>query len=372
MDLRKGKIVTSFTTGRRYRVGEPLGRGGYGRVYHAFRLSKNNRRMEEVCLKTTRDAASWHREAYFGELLGFSRRVIHLHDSFPLALRQGGRNKMLYCLVLELARHGTVADYLERTGKPWPEVRVRREMIALLKVIDQLHGGSATHRDLTPLNIFVCDQGRLKLGDFGIARHQLAGRPAEVEAFASTFVSARVKTGRRRIWAAVDDVFQMGQLMAMLLRGEAHEQLTGVMINRLDCSVEAKTIIKRAAGVRHRRYADAFELLQALRNEASDAGPPRTIQGRTVAFAGPLSEGHAKAEIVVLAAGGLVADRVTPEVDFVVHGGRLMGYSSAKLQQAAKLVRAGHPIKIISEAELRRFIREERPHRAAAPADDRG
>jgi NAD-dependent DNA ligase len=185
-----------------------------------------------------------------------------------------------------------------------------------------------------------------------------------VEAFASSFVSARVKAGTRRVWAAVDDVFQMGQLMAMLLRGEAHEQLTGVMINRLGCSAELKTIIKRAAGVRHRRYADAFELLQDLRGEPSDVGRPRSIQARVVAFAGPLSEGHAKAEILVLAAGGLVADRVTPEVDLVIHGGRML-HHSAKLQQAAKLARAGHPLKIISEAELRRLIREDRPRRDA-------
>ena len=28
------------------------------------------------------------------------------------------------------------------------------------------------HRDLTPLNVFVCDGRRLKLGDFGIVRQQ--------------------------------------------------------------------------------------------------------------------------------------------------------------------------------------------------------
>jgi serine/threonine protein kinase len=28
------------------------------------------------------------------------------------------------------------------------------------------------HRDLTPMNVFVCDERRLKLGDFGIVRQQ--------------------------------------------------------------------------------------------------------------------------------------------------------------------------------------------------------
>ena len=61
--------------------------------------------------------------------------------------------------MLELAEHGTVADYLKRTGKPWTEARAKREIMALLRVLDQLHGGSATHRDITPFNIFVCKNG---------------------------------------------------------------------------------------------------------------------------------------------------------------------------------------------------------------------
>jgi serine/threonine protein kinase len=37
-------------------------------------------------------------------------------------------------------------------------------------VLGKLHRGQALHRDLTPLNVFVCDERRLKLGDFGIVR----------------------------------------------------------------------------------------------------------------------------------------------------------------------------------------------------------
>jgi len=374
MKLKKGTTVTSFTSGQRYRVGEHLGTGGFGRAYRAHRLSRRGTPMEEVCIKTTSDATSWHREAYFGELFSFSRRVIHLHDSFPLALRRSGRSVMLYCLVLELARHGTVADYLELTGKGWPQERVRREAMALLKVIDQLHGGSATHRDITPLNLFVCDNGRLKLGDFGIARHQLAGRTATVEAFTSSFVSARVKSGTRRAWAAVDDVFQMGQLMAMLLRGEADHQLTKVMINRLGCDPELKAIIKRATGPRHLRYADAFEMLQALRGDESSSAPrPRSLLGKLVVFAGPLSLSHLEAELLVLEAGGLVADRVTKEVNLVVHGGRNRhGHRSSKLQQAERLARAGHKLRIIAESEFRRLVRQDRARVSADRLDDRG
>ena len=39
-------------------------------------------------------------------------------------------------------------------------------------MLGRLHRGQTLYRDLTPLNVFVCDGPSLKLGDFGIARPQ--------------------------------------------------------------------------------------------------------------------------------------------------------------------------------------------------------
>ena len=46
-----------------------------------------------------------------------------------------------------------------------------------------LHRGQALHRDLTPFNVFVCEDEQLKLGDFGIATHQLSRRGVTADAF---------------------------------------------------------------------------------------------------------------------------------------------------------------------------------------------
>src|SRR5690606_18180348 len=156
--LAKGRIVKSPVTERRYRIGKVIGTGGYGKAYRALDLTNR----AAVCLKYTFDQLSWHRESYFGELLRRNPRVIQIYDSFPV-MAKSGRGRIRYCLVLELAEHGTVADYLKLTGKPWSEARAKREIMALLRVLDQLHGGSATHRDITPFNIFVCKSGVLKL-----------------------------------------------------------------------------------------------------------------------------------------------------------------------------------------------------------------
>ena len=258
-------MLTSQVTGTRYKIAEDIGSGGYGRAYHAWRIDRRGRRLREVCLKLGVDQASWHREAYFGELFAESKRVIQVYDSFPVVLQIEGSSTMLFGLALELARYGTVADYLQSTKKPWPQRRTLREILALLSVLDQLHGGSAFHRDITPFNVFVCGQGNLKLGDFGIARHQLAGRPLLADAFNSSFVTQRIKGGVLRRWTAMDDVYQMGQLMGMLLMGRADEILTPPLIGDLSCDRQLRDLIRRATGPRRRRHHDAGEMIRAIR-----------------------------------------------------------------------------------------------------------
>lgn len=355
--LVRGSVVRSPVTHRRYRIGRIIGYGGYGKVFEALDLSHRAR----VCLKYTLDQTSWHRESYFGELLRRNRRVIQLYDSFPVMPGRSGRGKIRYCLVLELAEHGTVADYLEHTGKPWSEKRARREIAALLKLLDQLHGGSATHRDITPFNIFVCKNGVLKLGDFGIARHELAGRPTKPDAFNPDYVTRGFIDAEHRAWTAVDDVFQMGQLLAMLLLGRSRERIRPRDLRGLDVSPELVAVIKRAIGPRSRRYADAWEMLQALRG---DPPPPPTrvesLRDKTVVFSGPMSLSRFDAEVLAVEAGARVARRVTRDVDVFVQGRRPRsreGSRPAKLVQAQRLLKKGHRIHFIGEAEFRRLAR---------------
>ena len=112
MRLKPNDVVTSPVSGTSYRIGKTLGEGGFGLAYQAWELNRRKKPVEEVCLKTTPDQASWHRESYFGELLSRSKRVIQTLDSFPLVPKKRG-GRLLFALVLELADKGTVADYLE-------------------------------------------------------------------------------------------------------------------------------------------------------------------------------------------------------------------------------------------------------------------
>src|SRR6266705_1579180 len=167
--LAPAQVITSPETRLRYRVDRLLGEGGFGQAYLASRLWRSRMVTAIVFIKVSERIDGWLREAYFGQLLDGHPRAIRVYDTFPL-MRSDGR--VLYCLTLEYARQGDLRAFLHSTGRGWPESTARREIAGILQVLGKLHRGQMLHRDLTPMNVFVCEGRNLKLGDFGIVRHQ--------------------------------------------------------------------------------------------------------------------------------------------------------------------------------------------------------
>jgi serine/threonine protein kinase len=358
--IKSGTIIDSPVTGSRFRIAELLGEGGFGCAYRLHRLDAKGRSSEELCLKATLDPESWHREAYFGELLRRCDRAIRMYESFPL-FPPRRKQEIHYCLVFELAESGTIRDYLGSTRKPWSPKRATREIVALLKLLDQLHVTGALHRDITPMNVFVCGKALLKLGDFGIARHVLDGMQATASVFNPWFVSAKMAQGSQRYWLASDDVYQMGQLLAMLLRGDPDNLITEEEVQHLSCDDDLKEVIARAIGPRKSRYESACEMLRAIQGDDGATGPRvDCLDGKTVVFTGPLSIPRFDAEVMVRQAGGSVVGDVSKRVNVLVQGGRSPHYNNGhkgeKLRKAEKLIREGHPISIINERQFLKLV----------------
>src|SRR5436309_9544944 len=214
------------------------------------------------CIKVSTRIDGWLREAYFGQLLDGHPRAIRIFDVFPLMHSEG---QVLYCLALEYARHGDLRAFLRRAGKGWPERTVRREIAGILEVLGKLHRGQMLHRDLTPLNVFVCDGPCLKLGDFGIVRHQSDRRGITARTMNALTAPSDILAGAVPKWQARDDVYQVGQLLGMLVKGDATVRVRTPEIRRLACGDHLKEIIHRCIGERRKRYESADELIAALR-----------------------------------------------------------------------------------------------------------
>src|SRR2546428_1602818 len=231
--LVPSEVVVSPETQLQYRIERMLGEGGFGQVFLATRLGRSAVVPEIVCIKVSARIDGWLREAYFGQLLDGHPRAIRVFDTFPL-VRPGG--EVLYCLTLEYARHGDLSAFLSRAGKGWNETTARREIAGILEVLGKLHRGHTLHRDLTPLNVFVCDGRHLKLGDFGIVRQQSDQRGITAHTMNALTAPSDILARAVPKWQARDDVYQVGQLLGMLIKGDAHVRVRPFEVRRLPCT----------------------------------------------------------------------------------------------------------------------------------------
>src|SRR5690606_25290592 len=199
---------------------------------------------------------------------------------------------------------------------------VRREIAGVLEVLGKLHRGQVLHRDLTPLNVFVCDGHRLKLGDFGITRHQTDGRGITARTMNALTAPSDIIAGTVPKWQARDDVYQVGQLIAMLVKGNARSRIRTSDVRRLPCSDHLKEIIYRCIGERRKRYETANELIEALRTRPAvlKPGVQRTLKGVHLACAGILSKPRAEAIKAARRAGAVVHSMPSIKASVVVRG----------------------------------------------------
>jgi serine/threonine protein kinase len=357
--LVPGDVIASPETHVEYRIDSLLGEGGFGQAYLAKRLGRSRLVPPIVCVKASSRIDGWIREAYFGLLLDGHPRAIRVYDSFPFVRAD---SRILYCLALEYATEGDLRTWLHRRRKGWPERTVRREIAGILEVLGKLHRGQMLHRDLTPMNVFVCGDGTLKLGDFGIVRHQSDRRGISASTMNLLTAPSDIIAGAAPKWQARDDVYQVGQLLGMLIRGDATARIRTAEIRSLPCSDHLKEIVYRCLGERRKRYESASELIEALSNPPASlrAGVKRTLKDVHLAFTGILSRPRSEAARAAKRAGAIVHGGPSAQTNVVVRGrpnplqaaGRDGG---VKLLEIKRLREKGHRITVLNETQFWRL-----------------
>jgi eukaryotic-like serine/threonine-protein kinase len=358
--LDPGQEIESPESSLRYRIERIIGEGGFGQVYLARRLGRSSIVPQVLCIKVSERIDGWLREAYFGQVLDGHPRAIRVYDVFPLN-RPGGQ--LAYCLALEYARHGDLRAFLHRHGKGLPEATARREIAGVLEVLGKLHRGQQLHRDLTPLNVFVCEGGRLKLGDFGLVRQQSNWRGASASTLNPLNAPSDIVAGGIPKWQARDDVYQVGQLLGMLVRGDARTRVSTKEIRTFKCSDHLKEIVARCIGERRKRYEAADELIEALRHRPAPlkVGVLRTLKQVHLAFTGILRVQRREAAKAARRAGAVVHDGPSALTTVVVRGKpnplQLAGQEGGvKLMEIKRLREKGHKITLLNEKQFWRLV----------------
>jgi hypothetical protein len=352
-------LQTAFSTesGRTYQLDKLIGKGGFGEVYLATPTPRDGL-PQQVCIKITERLSGWLREAYFAELLFREPRALRVYDRF--AEVENGRAR--YCIALEYAVHGDLGVWLQKKGAQ-SERFVRREIAAVLSALDILHRGQAMHRDLTPFNVFVCEDEQLKLGDFGIAMHQRSARGVTADAFNVFNAPAEIAWGRVRRWQQRDDIYQMGLIAAMLLRGDITSPMSSRDVRRLPCSDHLKEVIYRCLGARGKRYEAAGELIKALRHRPKQPKLGRIVglKGKRVSFTGFLTRPRSEAIAAAKKAGAIVESKPGASSDVLVRGRpnalQIAGEDGGtKLLEIRRLASKGRVVKVIGEKQFWRLV----------------
>jgi serine/threonine-protein kinase len=311
-----------------------------------------------VCVKISHRLTGWLREAYFAELLAKQPRALRIFDRFVQVEPTSTR----YCLVMEYAEHGDLSSWLVAKGGQ-PERFVRKEIAAILETLNVLHRGQALHRDLTPCNVFVCEGESLKLGDFGIATHQANRSGMTADAFNPLGAPTEIAWGKVRKWQQRDDVYQVGQLIAMLLRGDVRIPMRTRDVRTLPCSDHLKEVIHRCLGARGKRYQSAGELIDALQNPPKQLhiGMVKSLKGRRVSFTGFLKRPRREAIAAATRSGAIFQRSPGPTTDILVRGRpnalQIAGKDAGlKLMEIRRLAGKGHRVTVIGEAQFWKLV----------------
>ncbi|MGO9056651.1 MAG: serine/threonine protein kinase [Candidatus Binataceae bacterium] len=165
-------IAPNTVIGNRYRVSRMLGGGGMKMVYLAEDLRLANRRC---ALAEMVDAIS-SPDMQLQAITGFQREADMLaelnHEHIPRIFDRFSEQNRHY-LVMEYVEGDTLEQELRAAGGKLPEDRVIEIALQVLDTLEYLHHREppVIYRDLKPSNIMIAPSGKVKLIDFGIARH---------------------------------------------------------------------------------------------------------------------------------------------------------------------------------------------------------
>jgi hypothetical protein len=145
-----------------YRLLRRLGQGGMGVVYEAeHEPTGRHVAVKLIDVETSSDALErFRREGRLASTISHPRCV------FVLAAEEEAGQPYI---VMELMPGRTLDDLVRQRG-PLPLDEALRHTLDLIDGLEQVHRLGLIHRDVKPSNCFLDADGRLKVGDFGLAR----------------------------------------------------------------------------------------------------------------------------------------------------------------------------------------------------------
>ena len=270
----------------KYIVGKVIGKGGFGVTYLAYDASVGRKAaikeffpygvalraagtsMVTVSSMDNANAFKLGAEKFYDEAKLVSRfngnpNIVGVYEFFY-------ENDTVYFAMEYLQGH-TLKEHINTNGTiSAPQALFIAQNVA--NALMAAHSSSVLHRDISPDNIILCDNGDVKLIDFGAARQVVAEHSQSFSVILKPGfapLEQYQKKGKQGPWT---DIYSLGATLYFALTGDIPEDPmtrldddTEFSSNRFGINSEMWDIIYKAAMLRTEdRYSDIFEMKNAL------------------------------------------------------------------------------------------------------------
>ena len=269
----------------RYVVGRVLGKGGFGITYLCYDTRENKTVAVKEYLPdhlTHRNTGETQVSTYSGETEEYFRTGAQkFFEEAKLVSNFNGNpniisvyeffyeNNTTY-FVMEYLDGVDLKTYIKQKGGKIPEGEALYIADKVIQALMIVHSTNILHRDISPDNIFICSDGKIKLIDFGAAR-QVMGEVSKSlsvvlkEGFAP-YEQYSTK-GKQGPWT---DIYALGATLYYALTGEKLDNAMDRLTENSQLSLEnispgfAEIITKMVEVKKEDRYQDTFELSKAF------------------------------------------------------------------------------------------------------------
>ena len=195
-----------------YRIIEKLGEGGMGEVY----LAEDTNLKRQVALKFLPTHASENEEALARFRAEAQAAAALNHPNIITIHEVGSHEGRTYIAMAHVDGHPLSTEIQE-------EISIDRAIDLAIQVcdgLDQAHKAGIVHRDIKPDNLLVDSDGRLKILDFGVAKHEGLGSLTQTDSTVGTAFYMSPEQTRGDVVDQRTDIFSLGAILYEMVAGQ--------------------------------------------------------------------------------------------------------------------------------------------------------